>query len=270
VHRDIKPSNLFLTEGANGRKLLKVLDFGVSKWSVSEHDHLTPFSSAGSGLVGTPAYTSPEQLATPSAVDERSDVWSLGVVLYQCLSGKRPFAAPTLPQLCAAILSAPPAPFDPALHVPERLQSIVFRCLNKRPRDRYQGAVELSEALASVSSARVRSPMPIAAGVLALGAVGALAWFFRHSDDAQNAEAVAAPVRAAPAPAPEALTSTPPPTSPAPGASVTTPAANPAPPRPVRPMAPRAFASTKPAASARATPAPPPSAARAEERLYRR
>jgi serine/threonine-protein kinase len=276
VHRDIKPSNLFLAEAPNGRRIIKVLDFGVSKWSSSEHDNVTPLSTAGAGLVGTPAYTSPEQLTTPSAVDERSDVWSLGVVLYQCLSGQRPFAARTMPQVCAAILSGSPAELDPALRIPERLQAIVARCLKKNPRERYQSVVELSAALTAVNTAHARGKTPLIVGAIGVGALILAAWSLRERDE--TASATAAPVTAptmVPARAADSEpVAAPPPTTepPAPEASAphhppaaVTKAAR----RVPRAVVQRSAPSAQPAAAVD-PPLPAPSAAPAEERLYRR
>ena len=187
VHRDLKPSNLFIAEGANGRRIVKVLDFGVSKWLGSAPDEETPLSTADHGLVGTPAYVSPEQLATPGAVDGRTDLWALGVVLFQCLSGKRPFEVRGIPQLCAAILTAQTPELEPNLGVPEALRAVIRRCLRKKPSERYQSVDELAAALAAFSmppsAARrvlgvVRSrpwlAFLVAGAVVALGAVAAI------------------------------------------------------------------------------------------------
>lgn len=99
VHRDLKPSNLFLTAAFDGSPVLKVLDFGISKSTLADETALT----ATDGIVGTPAYMSPEQLSA-GEVDARSDVWALGVILYELLAAARPFAGASPPLLCAAIL----------------------------------------------------------------------------------------------------------------------------------------------------------------------
>src|SRR6188768_2979546 len=83
VHRDLKPANLFLAETLGGRQMVKVLDFGVSKWLGPTPETARPLSTGAHGFVGTPAYMSPEQLTRPDSVDERTDVWALGVVLYR-------------------------------------------------------------------------------------------------------------------------------------------------------------------------------------------
>lgn len=169
VHRDIKPSNLFIAEGANGRRIVKVLDFGVSKWLGSAPDGETPLSTSDHGLVGTPAYVSPEQLTTPGAVDGRTDVWALGVVLYQCLSGRRPFEVRGIAQLCAAILTAPTPELAPNLGVPDSLRAVIRRCLRKNPAERYASVAELDAALAA-------STMPPNAARRVFGAVRSRPW----------------------------------------------------------------------------------------------
>ncbi len=86
VHRDIKPANLFLTQRANGKRLVKIVDFGISKAPKTHEDELT----ITKGSIGSPHYMSPEQLRNSRAVDARSDVWSLGVTLYRALTGESP------------------------------------------------------------------------------------------------------------------------------------------------------------------------------------
>jgi serine/threonine-protein kinase len=207
VHRDIKPSNLFIAEGANGRRIVKVLDFGVSKWLGSAPDGETPLSTADHGLVGTPAYVSPEQLTTPGAVDGRTDVWALGVVLYQCLSGKRPFEVRGIAQLCAAILTAPTPELEPNLGVPDALRAIIRRCLRKKPAERYPSVDELAAALAAFSMppsaarralgafrARPGLTLLLAGAVVALGAVAATR-FRGPARDAEERPAVAVPAQ---------------------------------------------------------------------------
>ncbi|HEX6271725.1 MAG TPA: protein kinase [Polyangiaceae bacterium] len=215
VHRDLKPSNLFIAEGANGRRIVKVLDFGVSKWLGSAPDGETPLSTADHGLVGTPAYVSPEQLTTPGAVDGRTDLWALGVVLYQCLSGKRPFEVRGIPQLCAAILTAQTPELDPNLGVPEALRAIIRRCLRKKPAERYASVDELDAALAAsmtppsaagrvFGAVRSRPALAflVASAVVALGAASIrFHWIGRDAEErpagtapAQESQAAGNPV----------------------------------------------------------------------------
>jgi serine/threonine protein kinase len=156
VHRDLKPSNLFVAEAVGGRRVLKVLDFGVSKWMpgsmILENDVVTSESS----FIGTPGYVSPEQLTHPENVDERTDVWALGVVLYQCLSGKLPFRADSVPELCAQILRSEPEPIDSRIVIPDGLRQVIARCLCKAIGARYSSAVELARALAPFAPASAR------------------------------------------------------------------------------------------------------------------
>src|SRR5207247_1397636 len=99
VHRDLKPSNLFLAKLSNGRTLVKVLDFGIAKEAGAiENKELTSTFSA----LGSPAYMSPEQLRAAKSVDERTDIWAFGVVLYELLTGRLPFDGDSLTAIAAA------------------------------------------------------------------------------------------------------------------------------------------------------------------------
>ncbi|HEV8547764.1 MAG TPA: protein kinase [Polyangiaceae bacterium] len=153
VHRDVKPSNLFVAEGFGGRELLKVLDFGVSKWLTPARDVDAGLSTDG-GAVGTPAFASPEQLTHPEEIDGRSDVWALGIVLYQALSGTLPFAADTIPALYSAIIGGAPTPFPAGTGVPEKLVAVVERCLRRDPNERPASMLELARDLAPFAPLR--------------------------------------------------------------------------------------------------------------------
>jgi serine/threonine protein kinase len=158
VHRDIKPENLFLARTMQGTDVLKVLDFGISKLA------LTGSAVDSSPLVrtvaplGSPVYMSPEQIRASSDIDARTDVWSIGCVLYELLAGKVAFDAPSITQLCAAILEEP----APSLRVVRgdihpRLDAVIARCLEKRREHRYADVAELAVALMpfGLPSARV-------------------------------------------------------------------------------------------------------------------
>jgi serine/threonine protein kinase len=145
VHRDIKPENLFLAHRLDGKRTLKILDFGISKQTTD--DAPTSLTNSERSL-GSPWYMSPEQMIDTSSVDHRADIWSLGVVLFELLSGVRPFEGTSIPEICAGVLTAPP----PALRslrpdVDPALEAIVARCLAKNPDERPASVLELSRDL---------------------------------------------------------------------------------------------------------------------------
>ncbi|WP_438037702.1 serine/threonine-protein kinase [Sorangium sp. So ce128] len=147
VHRDIKPANLFLTQRPDGSPCVKVLDFGISKQTASDNMELT----ATGALLGSPFYMSPEQMVRTKEVDARSDIWAMGVSLYELVTGTLPFRADTLPELVGHVLqevAAPPSQLRPGL--PAELDAIIARCLQKHPERRYQRIEELSSALVAL------------------------------------------------------------------------------------------------------------------------
>ena len=150
VHRDLKPKNLFLTQRLNGEPLIKVLDFGVSKVMGEGDLSLT----ATTQVLGSPSYMSPEQLRASRDVDQRTDIWALGAILYELLTGNVPFPASTLTQLTAMVISDPPRPIESLrADVPVELRAIIMRCLEKRPDDRFQTVADLAAALAPFAPA---------------------------------------------------------------------------------------------------------------------
>jgi serine/threonine protein kinase len=141
VHRDIKPENLFLAETSNGVQTVKILDFGVSKRLGARGATLT---SPGQS-VGSPLYMSPEQMRSPSDVDSRTDIWSLGVTLYQLLSGQLPFDGETIPEICAKVLAESPRSLrELRPDIPTELEAIVFRCLEKDRERRFASVEKLA------------------------------------------------------------------------------------------------------------------------------
>nr|HEX4316265.1 protein kinase [Kofleriaceae bacterium] len=142
VHRDIKPANLFLAKTHTDSSIVKVLDFGIATRATGEIDSgLTRTSS----VMGSPSYMSPEQLRSAKDVDVRSDIWSLGVTLYELISGARPFEAESFSALSIAIAVEPHLTLN---QVPEALRQVVDRCLEKRPERRFQQVSDLATALA--------------------------------------------------------------------------------------------------------------------------
>lgn len=143
VHRDLKPSNLFLAVRPDRSRRVKVLDFGISK-TLSDA-HITDTR----GIVGTPAYMSPEQAKNSRKTDLRTDIWSLGAILYELLSGQPPYTGETVGEVLALVLAESPRPLrELAPHLPPGILDVVDKCLARDRDRRYQSAGELARALA--------------------------------------------------------------------------------------------------------------------------
>jgi serine/threonine protein kinase len=146
IHRDIKPENLFMTRSVCGRPVIKILDFGISK-RITEKLGASKLTSPGMSI-GSPWYMSPEQTRASSNVDERTDIWSLGVVLYELLTGKRPFEGETVAVVAAQVLThEPPNPCALRPAIPASLGAVILRCLDKNADGRFQGIGALAAAL---------------------------------------------------------------------------------------------------------------------------
>ncbi|MCC6648721.1 MAG: serine/threonine protein kinase [Polyangiaceae bacterium] len=154
VHRDLKPTNLFLTRRADGSPLVKVLDFGIAKFvDTSSPEALTKTTA----VMGSPLYRSPEQVRSTKAVDARSDLWSLGVVLQELVTGRPSFDAETVSGLMAMIAADAPTPLRTLRpDAPEALERLVARCLEKRPEERMPSMAALAQALYPFASERGR------------------------------------------------------------------------------------------------------------------
>ncbi len=151
VHRDLKPSNLFLTEEA-GKRVLKVLDFGISK--IAPDSDAPPASATSTCVtVGTPLYMSPEQMRSSRDVDGRSDIWSLGVILYELVAGTPPFLGTTTAAIAAIVADAMPSLRRVRPDVPEALERVLVTALAKSPADRLPTAEALGAALMPFASA---------------------------------------------------------------------------------------------------------------------
>ncbi|MDB4933205.1 MAG: hypothetical protein JWP87_177 [Labilithrix sp.] len=147
VHRDLKPSNLFLTPRLDGAALVKVLDFGISK-AMGEAGPHKPSLTQTSSVFGSPAYMSPEQIRSAKNVDFRTDIWALGVILYELLTNELPFVAETAGGLLSAIAADEPQPLRSRRpDVSEALDAVVRRCLEKKTQQRFQTVSELATAL---------------------------------------------------------------------------------------------------------------------------
>ncbi len=157
IHRDLKPSNLFCIRRSDNRYFIKVLDFGISKalgWGGSAPDMgITKTSS----IIGSPLYMSPEQMQSAKSVDVRTDIWSLGIILYELLTGSAPFYGDTLTEVCSKVITQPtPSLLEMRDGVPIDLDAVVRKCLQKDREQRYSNIAELASALGPFAPRRAR------------------------------------------------------------------------------------------------------------------
>lgn len=147
VHRDLKPANLFLIQRPNGSPCVKVLDFGISK-EIDPTNQLSSDLTRTGAFMGSPLYMSPEQMANIKAADVRTDIWALGVILYELAVGRVPFTAAAVTELVTKVLTTSPiAPSLARPGIPTAFDAIVLKCLEKQPEHRFQSVRELMEQL---------------------------------------------------------------------------------------------------------------------------
>jgi serine/threonine-protein kinase len=139
IHRDLKPSNLFLMQAADGQAMIKVIDFGLAKGTNASPDAIAPasFLTHLGSILGSVGYMAPEQVRSAKDVDERADVYALGVTLYELLTGVRPHVGENAARILVSVLRDPPRPLaDVAPYLPHSLVSAVMRTLAVAPADR--------------------------------------------------------------------------------------------------------------------------------------
>jgi serine/threonine-protein kinase len=149
VHRDLKPANLFLTVRADGSRRVKVLDFGISR----AHGDDAPISTKHTSSLGTPAYMSPEQVRAALDVDGRADIWALGAILYELVTGQMAFVGETVKDVLDMVLSDDPCPMTRLRRdVPSGLEAVIMQCLARDRAQRWPTAGALARALAPFGS----------------------------------------------------------------------------------------------------------------------
>jgi eukaryotic-like serine/threonine-protein kinase len=163
VHRDIKPANLFLTKRDSGDLVVKILDFGIAKVKMEGYSEASAGLTRTGSMLGTPLYMSPEQAKGSTGIDARSDVWSLGVVLYELLCGQLPYGdASSLGELMVSIITADiPLLQDKAPWVPPELAEVAHRAMSRDLARRFQNAGEFRDALTALvaDGSRITSDM---------------------------------------------------------------------------------------------------------------
>jgi tRNA A-37 threonylcarbamoyl transferase component Bud32 len=165
VHRDLKPANLFVVRRKDGLDSVKVLDFGISKVRKSGVDDMS--GTKTSVIMGSPFYMSPEQMRASKDVDPQSDIWALGVILYELLAGQTPFAAETYAETCVRVMTEPHRPLrELRPDVPPALADAIDKCLVKDRRERHADVAEFAMALQDFCPRRAKASVERILGVL--------------------------------------------------------------------------------------------------------
>jgi len=169
VHRDLKPANLFVIRRADGGLSVKVLDFGIAKRSGAAQAASITSTAA---VMGSPLYMSPEQLHSSKDADARTDVWALGVILYELLSGEPPFVAETVPGVMVKITaSEPPSLRGRRPELPATLERVILTCLEKDRSRRFPTIGDLAHALIDFGTPRSRTSVERIAGIMAASGI---------------------------------------------------------------------------------------------------
>jgi len=170
VHRDLKPGNLFLARLPDGREVVKVLDFGIAKLIDTGASGAGAGSLTGEHVLGSPSYMAPEQIRNSSQIDHRADIWAIGVILYEVLTGKLPFQGETVEEIFGNVLvGSTPRLRTLRQDVPADLEAAVERCLQREPAQRFADVHELACALAPHGSGVWAEYVPRIAQTLARG-----------------------------------------------------------------------------------------------------
>jgi serine/threonine-protein kinase len=165
VHRDLKPANLFLIRRSDGQPLVKVLDFGISKLADLGSESGMSVTKTGS-VMGSPLYMSPEQMRSAKDVDARSDIWALGVILFELLTGRTPFLGTTLTEVTVQVITEPPPPVRSLRpDVPGGLEAVIQRCLEKDRRVRFSNVAEVARALVDFGPPRLAATVERISGI---------------------------------------------------------------------------------------------------------
>lgn len=176
IHRDLKPANLFVIRRPDGVLSVKVLDFGISKMTGAVGQGSNASVTQTSGMMGSPLYMSPEQMQSAKDVDVRSDIWALGIILYELISADTPFGGNTIPELVLRIVQGRPTPLRNKLpDAPDGLEDVIFRCLDKDRSRRYQSVGELAVALLPFGPRRSKSSVDRIAGVMSAAGLSSTA-----------------------------------------------------------------------------------------------
>jgi serine/threonine-protein kinase len=193
VHRDLKPANLYLARRRDGTRVVKVLDFGISK--IARLPGESPTLTATSAILGSPVYMAPEQLRSARSVDARADIWAIGVVLYELLTGRIPFQGDSVAQVFVAVLEhSAPALRKWRADLPPALEEVVRRCLSRDVERRLRTAAEWTRAETPSRRPPKRHRRVVVAAALGIGAVAALSLLAsRNTSDSPAALQQAAP-----------------------------------------------------------------------------
>jgi serine/threonine-protein kinase len=210
VHRDLKPANLFRAQRPDGTAVVKVLDFGISK-AAGPVSGLT----ATNAMLGSPTFMSPEQVRSSRSVDARSDIWSLGVCLYQMLTGDLPFKGENFGEVFAAILEVEPTPVSRLCEAPAELDAIVARCLQRDREKRFANVGELAEALVPFAPEGARGAADRIKRILSGSSSGSVSGSSERPIGAPTPYPMRTPSGATPSPVYKRTDPTPPPSQPA-------------------------------------------------------